>query len=578
MIPPLGEHGESLEFHHHAMWPPYHGTAAYRQDEGRMTALQGERRCTAGQTVSRAGRWAVIGAGMLTLLIIEAVEAQPPLPTPCVAGNCGTHAPSFVTYGQASAVAAGSAMTVTQSSAQAILNWADFNIANGYNVNFQQPSASAAVLNKIWSANPSVIAGALRANGQVYLYNQNGIVFDKTAQIDVGSLIASTLALTPVNGDPDYLFKNGLLSQNPVTGSFNTLPSVFQAVDSTGAAYNPGTVSVNSGATLTSASGGRIMLLGSAVSNAGTISSPNGQTVLAAGNQIYLAASSDAALRGFLIEVNASGLPAAAGGAGIVSNAGTISADTGNITLAGLVVNQAGLLSATTSVSQNGSIYLVAGDTSSKSSAPFYDNAASGFGGLLPNSGGALTLAPGSVTQVLSSSSDHPGDTSTISEQNLSNGAFLPSQIELVGQNVALRGNAAIHAPGATINVRAAGDPNTQFVGGTTVSADGGQIYLDTGSSIDVSGEVGVSVPVTRNIIGVTLEGSDLQDDTLLRNGFLHGQAVTVDANVSSTLFNVAPYVGNIGIGIDEVLTAGGNIHLLSDGGVITRAGSSLNV
>ena len=408
--------------------------------------------------------------GMVGLMGIAG--AKPPLPVPCLSGNCANSPQSqaFLSYGQAGESTVGNTMTVTQTSANAILNWASFNVANGYQVKVVQPSSTAQLLNNIWSTDPSVIAGRLSANGQVYLYNQNGIIFDKGAQINVGSLTASTLNFSPVGGqsDPDHLFEAGILSNN--AGGNPAGAPVFQAAAGPGGTPYAGLITVNPGATLAAESGGRIMLLGSAVTNSGSISTPNGQTILAAGNQVYLAASSDASLRGLLIEVNASGLGATVtdpdtlqtATVGTVSNAAgaTIRADTGNITLAGLVVNQAGRITATTSVSENGSIFLVAGDTSATTASggtvPFYADTKTGFGALLPNNGGTLTLAPGSVTEVLASTSDNPADTATISEANLTSGAFIPSQVNLVGQTVALQGNALVHAPGGNVSINAA--------------------------------------------------------------------------------------------------------------------------
>lgn len=83
-------------------------------------------------------------------------------------------------------------MQINQSSQQAILNWQDFSIAANQTVNIQQPNASAALLNRVVGQNTSQIQGQLNANGQVYLINPNGVVFGKTAQVDVGGLIAST--------------------------------------------------------------------------------------------------------------------------------------------------------------------------------------------------------------------------------------------------------------------------------------------------------------------------------------------------------------------------------------------------
>jgi filamentous hemagglutinin family protein len=505
--------------------------------------------------------WAAAAFGA-ALLAAVADAAHPPLPTPCIAGACGAAAPSFVQYGKAAATVSGTTMNVNQSSAQAILNWADFNIAHGYTVNFHQPSATAAALNEIWSASPSTIAGALNANGQVYLINQNGIVFDKGAQVDVGGLVASTLNIAPVSTstDPYALFKNGLLSNNSNLTANGTPPPVFGAVPGTSAA---GSVTVNPGATLTTSEGGRIMLLGSAVTNGGTVTTPGGQAIMAAGGAVYLAASNDPSLRGLLIEVDSGGA---------VVNQGQISAPRGNVTLAGLIVKQAGEVSATTSVSQNGSIFLVAGDTSNPSSPGFTDPSAQGFGGLLPNQGGNLLLAAGSVTQVLPDASS----SATISQANLPN--FIPSEVALVGQTVSLQGSASVRAPGATVQVNAAANPVQQFSDNGVAFNDGGRIYLDSGSSIDVSGLTNVPVPATNELVQVTLESIDLQNDPLLRTGFLHGAKVIVNASQGSTLFNVAPYTGNIPLGIDQILTTGGAIQLNSNGDVIARAGSTLNV
>jgi filamentous hemagglutinin family protein len=482
-----------------------------------------------------------------------------PLPVPCLSGNCGSFAQSFASYGTAGAVASGSTLNVTQSTGKAILNWASFNIASGYTVNFIQPSSTAEVLNEIWSANPSTIAGKLTANGQVYLYDQNGILFSKGAQVDVAGLTASTLNL------PATTFENGILSNNTVG---QTPPPVFVAPTSGTA----GAIEVASGASLTAADGGRILLLGSAVTNQGTISTPDGQTILgAATNNVYLAASSNAALRGLLIEVDGGGTT------GTVVNAGTISAARGNITLAGLVVNQEGLLSATTSVSENGSIYLVAGDTSA--SGPYYlanpkdpSGNPAAFGGLAPNKGGTLILAPGSVTEVLPDTTD----TGTLTRAQLA--GFIPSQVELAGNVVAMEGNARIHAPGGAVDVYAAADPYALITDPAVPVADEGSIYIDDASTIDVAGLADVPVAATTNLVKVTLETGDLQNDPLLRDGFLHGTTVTVDVNDPSPLFDVTPYKDNIASGIQQILTQAGSIQLAATGAVITRAGSTLDV
>ncbi|MGA2191679.1 MAG: filamentous hemagglutinin N-terminal domain-containing protein, partial [Steroidobacteraceae bacterium] len=505
-------------------------------------------------------------SGLLGLFAVIAVAAPPPGPTPipCQTGNCGTSAQAFVQYGTAGAAFSGTTVNVTESTNKAILNWASFNIVNGYTVNFIQPSATAAILNNIWSANPSVISGHLNANGQIYLVNQNGIVFDKGAQINVGGLTASTLSL------PSTTFENGILAGNTTS----TAAPVFVAP----ASGTAGAINVDAGANLTAADGGRILLLGSAVTNAGSISTPDGQTILgAATNNVYLAASSNAALRGLLIEVDGGGTT------GTVINQGEITAARGNVTLAGLVVNQEGMISATTSVGANGSIYLVAGDTSppansSNSSISYIADprnpagVPTAFGGLVPSNGGTLILAPGSVTQVL----PDPTDTGTLTEPQLA--GFIPSQVDLMGRFVALEANASVHAPGGAVNVYAAANPYNLIESPTEPIADGGTIYIASSSTIDVAGLANVSVPVTQNLVQVTLETDDLQNDPLLRTGFLHGATVTVDIRDPPSLFDVTPYADNIGTSVEQVMTQAGTINLDATSSVITRAGSALNV
>ena len=51
------------------------------------------------------------------------------------------------------------------------------------------------MLNKIFDQNPSQILGSLNANGRVFLVNPNGMYFGKSARLNVGSLVATTLKI-----------------------------------------------------------------------------------------------------------------------------------------------------------------------------------------------------------------------------------------------------------------------------------------------------------------------------------------------------------------------------------------------
>ena len=95
------------------------------------------------------------------------------LPIPCAAGSCNgvTGPQTWVTSGSAKLVQVGNAMTITQGTENAVLNWQSFNISNDGSVTFKQHDAAAVALNQIFQANPSKILGALNSNGSIYLIN-----------------------------------------------------------------------------------------------------------------------------------------------------------------------------------------------------------------------------------------------------------------------------------------------------------------------------------------------------------------------------------------------------------------------
>jgi filamentous hemagglutinin family protein len=103
-----------------------------------------------------------------------------------------------VAAGSVSSAQAADRLTLTQSGNRAIIDWQSFNIAAGRTVEFVQPGAQAAVLNRVSAgAGLSEIHGSLQANGMVLLMNPNGVLFGNGAHINVGSLIATTGTVDP---------------------------------------------------------------------------------------------------------------------------------------------------------------------------------------------------------------------------------------------------------------------------------------------------------------------------------------------------------------------------------------------
>src|SRR5262249_44705661 len=83
------------------------------------------------------------------------------------------------------------------------LTWDKFNVGRETDLYFNQTAGGAdaanwTALNRVTdpSSKPSQILGTIRAEGQVYVINQNGIIFGGGSQVKVGALVASSLSLS----------------------------------------------------------------------------------------------------------------------------------------------------------------------------------------------------------------------------------------------------------------------------------------------------------------------------------------------------------------------------------------------
>ena len=224
-----------------------------------------------------------------------------------------------VVAGQASIEQISGLTTIQQQSGSAIINWQDFNIGAGETVNFLQPSASAAVLNRVIGGDLSTILGNLNANGRVLLINPQGVIFGQGAKVDVGGLVASTLDIA----NEDFMAGRYVLA---------------------GTASAAGVV--NDGA-LTARDGGFVVLAGGNVRNGGLIQTRFGDVVLASGSALTLDLN-DTGLVSYRID------SAAIGDAAGVTNTGDLMADGGRVFmaadvaqgLAATAVNNSGLVRA----------------------------------------------------------------------------------------------------------------------------------------------------------------------------------------------------------------------------------------
>lgn len=416
-------------------------------------------------------------------------------------------------------------MTIKQTSAKAILNWQQLNLNRGESLIFdQQGNRSWSALNRIYDANPSIIAGRIQADGHIYLINSNGIIFGDGAQINVGSLTAGSLDVT------DELYNSGILS--------NASAPVFSGTG--------GFVRVEEGAAITAATGGRVMLLAPDVENSGVINTPEGQTILAAGKSVYLLESEDTA--GLLVEVNSGGT---------ATNLGDIIAQRGNVTLVGLAVNQQGRISATTSVRANGSIRLLARDTVQTTGTA-----------LNAQRGGVVTLGKDSVTEIAVETGDK--------EEVYGTQEVAKSRLELSGRVIDIDGS--ILAQGGDVSAIAAFNPSVVTVGS---AVDPTRVYLGEHALIDVSG-VDALAPMSRNQLEIQLYSEQLKDTPLLRGTDWVGKTIYVDKRKGTDLISddaLLAAENQQGATIAERMSKAGTVTLNAAlGDVVMQTGSKVDV
>ena len=131
-----------------------------------------------------------------------------------------------VVAGSAAISQAGNTMNINQSSQRAVINWNSFDVGSKATVNFNQPNAQAATLNYVNSASKSMINGAVNANGQVIFVNNNGVVFGKGAEVNVGGMVATTMNTSAqefMDGKAIQIYEGGttgkVINKGNITGN-----------------------------------------------------------------------------------------------------------------------------------------------------------------------------------------------------------------------------------------------------------------------------------------------------------------------------------------------------------------------
>ncbi len=226
---------------------------------------------------------------------------------------------------------------IDQKTGKAIINWNSFSIGAGGTVKFNQPNANSIALNRVLGGEASSIYGNLLANGQVWIINQNGILFGKGSTINVGGLIATTADISDTNfAAGNYSFSGG------------------------------GGASVVNQGTIRTRNGGGVVLSGAGVSNQGLIQADTGTVVLGGASAFTVDFVGDGLIKYAITQPTG----AADSGPTGVSNSGTLKAAGGHVIMTAraaanvqdAVVNNTGMISATSAKVQNGEVVLDGGD------------------------------------------------------------------------------------------------------------------------------------------------------------------------------------------------------------------------
>lgn len=454
------------------------------------------------------------------------------------------HALALPQGGQVAAGAAEIAQTQTemaihQATQNAVINWNSFNIAANERVNIYQPNAQSALLNRVLGGNPSEIFGTLQANGRVFLVNPAGVLFAPGAQVNAGSILASTMSIT----NADFM-----------AGKY-----AFVGTQSDGKVINR--------ASLIAQNEGTVALLGKEVVNEGVIVARKGAAVLTAGDAVTLDFNGDGKV---------SVVPTRAAMEQAVTNKGLVEADGGLVFMSAATgdaltrsaVNQEGIVRARSLDGTAGSVRMTAND---------------------------VRLAAGSVTDV----SGAAGGTAEIGGGWQGTGDLAHARNVTIERGAAVRADAT-ESGGAGGTVAVWSDGMTRFAGEITARGKGtgaGGAIETSGAKVRITGAVNASSEagkagewlidpgdvVVRNLTGSESESDSLADAQRVSNSLSGGTSVTVQTAGGTNDYSLTVQdairktaggdatltlkaTGNIAVNADITSTAGKlNVDILSD-------------
>ncbi|WP_354238414.1 filamentous haemagglutinin family protein [Bradyrhizobium sp. LA2.1] len=510
---------------------------------------------------------------------------------------------------------------IQQTQKKSILYWDTFNVGTNTTVNFRQSASDWIALNRVQdpSASPSRILGQINAIGGVYLINRNGIIFGAGSQVNVHTLIASSLDVGKLGSDlaarDQFFLNNGIADLNS-----------FSIYDKDGGAATKliaGDIKVERGASITGnilsdqvslGSPGSVYLFGANVYNSGSITAPGGEVAMVAARTIDVVPNGYSLLPDSVLGKDDKGNTIKFRGtefrlsqfASVYNpddpqapfgypKTSTYLPGTGAVVHDGLIDASRGI------VVMNGDTVAI-GNPKDASGHGLADSTGKLIQGVISvdtsidRNSFVLLRAATSVTMngVISSLPVDDGAAGLTSTQS-----FAPAYIEMTAQtNVEVGSNGLISAPSAQVALNAQIFSHLRTINGEQVvvpnlfnqgmtSTGGGNadvlpnsnaaqsVLLAPGATIDVAGLQNVELPASYNIISFQPR-AEFADMPLQRNGALYGQTMYIDirntgtrsdgtAWVGTPLADASGYVAKVPRSIYQLMTVGGSVSLTTD-------------
>ncbi|WP_445221044.1 filamentous hemagglutinin family protein [Bradyrhizobium sp. Pa8] len=532
----------------------------------------------------------------------------------------GANAPKQTTSTSSSKVS----VDIQQTQKKSILYWDTFNVGANTTVNFWQSASDWIALNRVQdpSASPSRILGQISAIGGVYLINRNGIIFGAGSQVNVHTLIASSLDVGKLGSDlatrDKFFLDQGIANLNS-----------FSIYDKDGGAATKliaGDIRVERGASITAnilsdqvslGSPGSVYLFGANVYNSGSITVHGGEVAMVAARMIDVVPNGYSALPDSVLGKDDKGNTVKFPGTEFrlsqfassynpddpqapfgYPHSNTYLPGTGAVVHDGLIDASRGI------VVMNGDTVAI-GNPKDASGHDLTDSAGKLIQGVISvdtsidRNSFVLLRAATSVTMngVISSLPVDDGAKGLTSAQS-----FTPAYIEASAQtNVTVGSSGLISAPSAQVSLNAkvfpTGDVPNLFQQGRVGTSGGNEagvlpnsnaaqsILLAPGATIDVAGLQNVELPASYNIIAFT-PLAQFADMPLQRppyaavgadgKGAVYGQTLYIDIRNSGTRSDGTSWVGTpladasgdvakVPRSIQQLMTVGGSISLKTD-------------